>query len=34
MGEKLVELLLIHLHWFNDRVDRLYTDDFEKLKNG
>ena len=34
MGEKLVELLLIHLHWFNDRVDRLYADDFEKLKNG
>ncbi len=34
MGEKLVELLLIHLHWFNDRVDRLYSDDFEKLKNG
>lgn len=34
MGEKLVEILLIHLHWFNDRVDRLYTDDFEKLKNG
>ena len=34
MGEKLVELLLIHLHWFNDRVDRLYTDDFDKLKNG
>lgn len=34
MGEKLVELLLIHLHWFNDRVDHLYTDDFEKIKNG
>ncbi|MAP22578.1 MAG: hypothetical protein CL582_16745 [Alteromonadaceae bacterium] len=34
MGEKLVELLLIHLNWFNDRVDRLYSDDFEKLKNG
>jgi len=34
MGEKLVELLLIHLHWFNDRVDRLYSDDFEKLRDG
>jgi hypothetical protein len=34
MGEKPVEYLLVNLNWFNDRVDRLYTDDFDQLKNG
>tara|TARA_B100001250_G_scaffold409845_1_gene435019 strand:- start:5174 stop:5983 length:810 start_codon:yes stop_codon:yes gene_type:complete len=34
MGEKLIELLLINLNWFNDRVENLYKHDFEKLKNG
>jgi hypothetical protein len=34
LGEKLIELLFVNLNWFNDRVEKLYQDDFELLKNG
>jgi len=34
MGEKQLELLLVNLNWFNYRVEQLYLDDFEQLKNG
>tara|TARA_B100000886_G_scaffold320509_1_gene262018 strand:- start:806 stop:1495 length:690 start_codon:yes stop_codon:yes gene_type:complete len=34
MGEKPIEYLLVNLNWFNARVDRLYSNDFELLKNG
>lgn len=34
MGEKPVEYLLINLNWFGARVDQLYKNDFDLLKNG
>lgn len=34
MGEKPVEYLLINLNWFGTRVDQLYKNDFDLLKNG
>jgi len=34
LGEKVIELLFVNLGWFNDRVERLYQNDFELLKNG
>lgn len=34
MGEKPVEYLLINLNWFSTRVDQLYKNDFDLLKNG
>lgn len=34
MGEKPVEYLLINLNWFSARVDQLYKNDFDLLKNG
>lgn len=32
--EKILELLLLNLGWFSDRVEKLYRDDFAQLKNG
>jgi hypothetical protein len=34
MGDRVVELLLINMTWFNFRVEALFDDDFEALKNG
>ena len=34
MGEKPVEYLLVNLNWFNSRVEQLYKNDFDLLKNG
>ena len=34
LPEKLIELLLINLGWFNDRVEKLYRNDFDQIKNG
>lgn len=34
LGEKVIELLFVNLTWFNDRVEKLYQNDFELLKNG
>lgn len=34
MGEKPVEYLLVNLNWFNARVEQLYKNDFDLLKNG
>lgn len=34
MGEKPVEYLLVNLNWFNSRVEQLYNNDFDLLKNG
>jgi len=34
LSEKIIELLFINLNWFNDRVEKLYQDDFDLLKNG
>lgn len=34
LGEKIIELLFVNLGWFNDRVEKLYENDFELLKNG
>tara|TARA_Y100000114_G_C11761900_1_gene330253 strand:+ start:2388 stop:3080 length:693 start_codon:yes stop_codon:yes gene_type:complete len=34
MGEKPVEYLLVNLNWFNARVEELYRNDFDLLKNG
>ena len=33
-AEKVVELMLINLTWFDDRVTKLCSNDFELLKNG
>ena len=32
--EKVVEILLVNLAWFEDRVGQLFVNDYEKLKNG
>jgi hypothetical protein len=32
--EKVIEVLLVNLAWFEDRVAQLFTNDFEQLKNG
>ena len=34
MGEKPIEYLLVNLNWFNARVEQLYSNDFDLLKNG
>ena len=34
LPDKFLELLLLNLGWFSDRVERLYKDDFIVLKNG
>lgn len=34
MGEKPVEYLLVNLNWFSARVEQLYKNDFDLLKNG
>jgi hypothetical protein len=34
MGERVVEMMLVNLGWFEERVTKLFDDDFEALKNG
>ena len=34
LPEKVMEILLINLGWFEDRVGQLFANDFEQLKNG
>ncbi len=34
LPEHLVNLMLVNLGWFEDRVEQLFKDDFELLKNG
>lgn len=34
LPEKIIELMLINLGWFMDRVERLYRHDFAQIKNG
>lgn len=34
LGERTVELLLVNLSWFEERVSALFEDDFASVKNG
>lgn len=34
LNERLIEVLLVNLNWFEDRVAQLFNNDFEQLKNG
>ena len=34
LPERLIEILLVNLSWFDDRVGQLFYNDYEKLKNG
>ena len=34
LPERFVELVAMNFNWFNDRVEKLFEDDFEQLKNG
>lgn len=34
LGERVVELMLVNQSWFEERVTKLFEDDFESLKNG
>ena len=34
MSERLIEVLLVNMGWFDDRVGKLFAEDSEQLKNG
>ena len=34
MPERFIDMLLVNFNWFNARVEALYKDDFDLLKNG
>ena len=34
LNEGLIDILLVHQTWFNDRVGRLFAHDYEQIKNG
>ena len=34
MSDRVLQILLINLTWFEDRISRLFVDDFDQLKNG
>ena len=34
LGERMVEMLLVNLGWFEERVSQLFEEDFAALKNG
>lgn len=34
LGAKVLDIAVTNMNWFNDRVDRIFHDDFEQLGNG
>lgn len=34
LGAKILDIAVTNMNWFNDRVDRIFQDDFEQLGNG
>lgn len=34
LGERIIEMLIVNMTWFEHRVGQLFEDDFDRLKNG